>query len=92
MRWLLRHERDGRLGPYQDSARFERQDPGEFVLAALSCPVCLATEPVSWIYGRRGRQPYLDCGCLDCHVRWCVRVTREQLHRITALDILGRLP
>jgi hypothetical protein len=81
-----------RPSPYQDSARFTWEDTGAFVLAALSCPACLAAEPVSWTYRRSGRQPYLDCACADCHVRWNLRVTPEQLLRISALDNLGRLP
>ena len=77
---------------YQDSARFTWRDPGEFVIAAVTCPVCLTAVSVSWTYGRWGRQPYLDCVCGDCDVRWYLRVTPEQLLRISALDTLGRLP
>lgn len=92
MRWLPGHERGGGAGRYQDDARFTREDPGELVLAALCCPVCLAAEWVSWMYGQSGPEPYLDCGCLDCDVRWYVRVTPEQMQRIAALDILGQGP
>jgi hypothetical protein len=79
-------------GPYRDSARFTWEDPGELVLAAVSCPVCLAAEPVSWTYGRWGRAAYLDCACLECSVRWYLRVTPEQLLRISSLDIIARAP
>lgn len=79
-------------GPYQDAARFTWEDPGELVLAAVSCPVCLTARPVNWMYERRGRELYLDCACVDCHVRWYLRVTPDQLLRISALDTVGRLP
>jgi hypothetical protein len=92
MRWLARHERSAGGGRYEEDARFARDDPAELVLAALSCPVCLRSEWVHWMYEKRGPQPHLDCGCLDCDVRWYLRVTPEQILRIEALDILGYRP
>lgn len=87
---MLRREPAGPSGPYHDSARFTWEDPVELVLAAVSCPVCLTADPVGWAYVRRGRQPYLECACLDCGVRWYLRVTPEQLLRISVLDTIGR--
>jgi hypothetical protein len=92
MRRLTTRDLAGCSGPYQDSARFTWQDAGELVLAAVACPVCLTADPVRWTYGRWGRQAYLDCACPDCRVRWYLRVTPEQLFRISSLDIIGRLP
>lgn len=91
-RRLMKRPPAERPGSYQDSARFTWDDAGELVLAAVSCPVCLTAEPVSWTYGRWGRQPYLDCICLNCDVRWYLRVSPEQLLRISVLDIVGAIP
>ena len=72
----------GTLGGRWGARRTVRVAYFVYVLASLTCPICLDGEHVEWRVWGDGYDPWVECACHHCETRWPVYLTPWQALRL----------